>query len=88
MENDSKDIAPISFYQYSSTLVLSMMRGMSYLLGLGLGCHQQGPYEFAFPIDHDTPYGLGFTPIEDDARYMVRLRKEKVRARLFGVPFD
>ena len=70
MENDSKDIAPISVYQYSSTLVLRMMRGMSYLPGLGLGCHQQGPYEFAFPIDHDTPYGLGYTPIEDDARLL------------------
>ena len=36
LENDSRDIVPMSFDQYSSTLVLSMMRGMSYLPGMGL----------------------------------------------------
>ena len=67
MENDNRDIKPMSFDQYSSTLVLSMMRGMSYLPGMGFGSQKQGPHEFAFTADHDTPYGLGYTPIEDDA---------------------
>ena len=58
---------PILFNQYSSTLVLSMMRGMSYLPGMVLGHRQQGPYELAFTVDHDTHYGLGYTPTEDDA---------------------
>ena len=35
--DDNRDMVPMSFDQYSSTLVLNMMRGMSYLLGLGLG---------------------------------------------------
>ena len=35
--NDNKDIVPMSFDQYSRTLVLNMMRGMSYFLGMGLG---------------------------------------------------
>ena len=60
----------MSFDQYNNTLVLSMMRGMSYLPGLGLSRCQQGPHEFAFTINHDTPYGLGYTPIEKDARHM------------------
>ncbi|RVW19167.1 hypothetical protein CK203_093890 [Vitis vinifera] len=47
-----------------------------------------GPREFAFTFDHDIPYGLGYTPTEDDARHMVRLRQDRVRAHLFGVPFD
>ena len=40
LENDSRVIVPMSFNQYSSTLVLSMMRSMSYLPGMGLG-HRQ-----------------------------------------------
>ena len=60
-------MVPMSFDQYSSTLVLSMMRGMSYMPGLGLGRRQQGPHEFAFIIDHEIPYRLGYTPSEDDA---------------------
>ena len=40
LEDDRRDLVPMSFDQYSSTLVLSMMRGMSYMYGLGLGHHQ------------------------------------------------
>ena len=36
LENDNRDIVPMSIDQYSSTLGLSMMRGMSYLPGMGL----------------------------------------------------
>ena len=79
---------PMSFDQYSSTLVLNMMRGMSYLPGLGLGHCQHGPREFTFTVDHDIPYRLGYTPTEEDAHYMVQLRKDIVRARLSRVPFD
>ena len=70
LEDDGRDMVPMTFDQYSSTLVLNMMRGMSYLPGLGLGCRQHGPHEFTFRVDHDIPYGLGYTPIEEDARYM------------------
>ncbi|XP_034685990.1 uncharacterized protein LOC117914670 [Vitis riparia] len=38
LEDDSRDMVPMSFDQYSSTMILSMMRGMSYMPGLGLGC--------------------------------------------------
>ena len=55
-------MVPMSFDQHSSTLVLSMMKGMSYMPGLGLGRRHQGSHEFAFTIDHDIPYGLGYTP--------------------------
>ena len=37
LEDDSRDLVPMSFDQHNNTLVLSMMRGMSYMLGLGLG---------------------------------------------------
>ena len=37
LEDDRSDMVPMSFDQHSSTLVLSMMRGMSYMPGLGLG---------------------------------------------------
>ena len=78
----------MSFDQHSSTLVLDMMRGMSCLPGFGLGRRQHGSSEFMTTIDHDTPFRLGFTPSEDDVHYMARLRNDKVRARLFGIPFD
>ena len=67
LEDYNRDMVPMSFDQHSSTLVLSMMRGMSYMPGLGLGRRQQGPREFTITVDHDMPYGLGYTPSEDDA---------------------
>ena len=88
LEDDGKDMVPMSFDQHNNTLVLSMMKGMSYMPGLGLRRRQHGPREFAFTTDHDIPYGLGYTPSEDDARHMAWLRQDRVRARLSGVPFD
>ena len=88
LEDDNRDMVPMSFDQHNNTLVLSMMSGMSYMPGLGLGHCQQGPREFAFTVDHDIPYGLGYTPSEDDARHMAMLRRDRVRVRLSGVPFD
>ena len=88
LEDDNRDLVPMCFDHHNNILVLSMMRGMSYMHGLGLGHRQQGPREFTFTVDHDTPYGLGYTPIEDDARHMARLRRDRVMARLSGVPFD
>ena len=87
LEDDSRDMVSKSFDQYNNTLILSMMRGMSYLLGLGLGHCQQETHEFTFIINHDTPYGLGYTPTEEDARHMVRLCIIRVRAHLSGIPF-
>ena len=60
----------MSFDQHSSIVVLNMMRGMFYLLDMGLGRRQHRPSEFmAFP-DHDVPFGLEFVPTEADYRYM------------------
>ncbi|KAL6345470.1 hypothetical protein AAG906_017190 [Vitis piasezkii] len=44
--------------------------------------------EFVTTIDHDTHFGLGFTPSKDDVHYMARLCRDRVRAQLFGIPFD
>ena len=88
LEDDNRDMVPMSFDQHSSTLLLSMMRGISYMPGLGLGRCQQGPREFTITVDHDMPYGLGYTPSKDDARHMAMLRQDRVRARLSMVPFD
>ena len=88
LEDDRRDMVPMSFDQYSSTLVLRMMRGMSYMPGLGLGRRQQGPREFTITVDHDISYGLGYIPTADDARHMAQLRRERVRARMSGIPFD
>ena len=70
LEDDNRDMVPMSFDQYSSTLVLNMMRGMSYLPDLGLGRRQHGPCKFTFIVDHDIPYGLGYTHTKEDAHYM------------------
>ena len=70
LEDDSRDLVSMSFDQYNSTLVLSMMRGMSYMPSLGLDRRQQGPCEFTFTIDHDIPYGLGYASTDEDARHM------------------
>ena len=85
LEDDRRDMVPMSFDQYSSTLVFSMMRGMSYMPGLGLSRHQQGPREFTITVDHDISYWLGYIPTADDARHMARLRRERMRARMSGI---
>ncbi|KAL6310559.1 hypothetical protein AAG906_015297 [Vitis piasezkii] len=79
-----RDFVAMSFDQHSSTLVLDMMRGMSFLPGFGLGRRQHGSSEFVTSIDHETPYGLGFTPSEDDVCYMAQLRRDGVRARFLA----
>ena len=78
----------MSFDQHSSTLVLDMMRDMSFLPGFVLGRRYHGCSEVVTTIDHDTPFGLGFMPSEDDVHYMARLRKDRVRVRLSSIPFD
>ena len=37
LEDDDRDMVPMSFDQHNNTLVLSMMKGMFYMPGLGLG---------------------------------------------------
>ena len=44
--------------------------------------------EFVATVDHDTPFGLGFVPIEANYRYMAQLLREKVRVCLICTPFD
>ncbi|WKA08452.1 hypothetical protein VitviT2T_026174 [Vitis vinifera] len=83
-----RDFIAMSFDQHGSTVVLDIMRGMSYLPGMGLGRRQHGPSEFITIPDHDVPFGLGFIPTEADYRYMACLRRERARARLTHTPFD
>ena len=47
-----------------------MMRGMSFLPGLGLGRNQHVPREFALETDHDPSFGFGFLPLEAYFVYM------------------
>ncbi|KAL6344262.1 hypothetical protein AAG906_037827 [Vitis piasezkii] len=57
LKDDSRDMMPMSFDQYNSTLVLSMMRGMSYLPGLGLGHRQVSARLSGIPFDYPLcPY--------------------------------
>ena len=77
VEDFYRDFVAMSFDQHSSTVVLDMMRGMSFMPSLGLGRRQHGPMDFMGTIDHDTPFGLRFVLIEADYRYMARLHKKK-----------
>ena len=40
LEDVNRDMVPMYFDQHSNTLVLNMMKGMSYMPDLGLGPHQ------------------------------------------------
>ena len=64
MEDFSRDFMAMSFDQHDSTMVLDMMRNMSYLPGMGLGRRQYEPSEFMAIPDHDVPFGLGFIPTD------------------------
>ncbi|RVW43622.1 hypothetical protein CK203_104170 [Vitis vinifera] len=87
MEDFCRDFVAMSFDQHGSTVVLDMMRGMSYLPDMGLGRRQHGPREFTTIPDHDVSFELGFIPTEADYRYMAWLRRERARARLTHTPF-
>ena len=69
-----RDHVALPFDEHGSTVVLDMMRSMSFLPGLGLGCRQHGFGDFIVTVDHDTPWGLGFVSIEANYRYMAFLR--------------
>ena len=56
------------FDGHGSTMVLDMMRSMSFLPGLGLWRHQHGSGEFIAIVDHDTLFDLGFIPTKADYR--------------------
>ena len=88
VEDFYRDFVAMSFDQHSSTVVLDMMRGMSFMPSLGLGRRQHGPMEFVAIVDHDTPFGLRFVSTEAGYRYMAHLHRERVRARLTYTPFD
>ena len=53
-----------SFDEHGSTMVLDMMKSMSFLPGLGLGRRQHGFGEFIAVVDHDTSFDFGFVPTE------------------------
>ena len=78
----------LSFDENGSTVVLDMMRSMSFLLGLGLGRRRHDSREFIAAIDHDTPFGLGFFPTKADYRYMALLHKERLIARWLHRSFN
>ncbi|KAL6337991.1 hypothetical protein AAG906_007791 [Vitis piasezkii] len=78
MEDFCRDFVAMPFDQHGSTVVLDMMKSMSYLPEMGLGRRQHGPSEFMTILDHDVPFRLKFIPTEADYRYMVRLRKERL----------
>ncbi|KAJ9675277.1 hypothetical protein PVL29_024295 [Vitis rotundifolia] len=88
MEDFCQDFLAMSFDQHGSTVVLDIMRSMSYLPSMGLGRCLHGPNEFMAIPNHNVPFGLGFIPTEANYRYMAQLRKERMRARLTHMSFD
>ena len=88
VEQFCRDHVALPFDEHGSTVVLDMMRSISFLPGLGLGRRQHASGEFIVVVDHDTPFGLGFVPTEADYKYMALLRKERLRACLLHMSFD
>ncbi|RVW29874.1 hypothetical protein CK203_102244 [Vitis vinifera] len=82
-----RDFMAMSFDQHSSTVVLDMMRGMSYLPGIDLGRRQHGPSEFmAFRI---TMYHSG-SDLFHQGRLSIYgvIAQGEGEARLTHTPFD
>ncbi|RVW51602.1 hypothetical protein CK203_066778 [Vitis vinifera] len=81
MKDFCRNSVAMSLDQHDSTVVLDMMRSMSYLPGMGFEQHQHGPNEFMTIPYHDVLFELGFISTEVDYRYMARLRKEREGVR-------
>ena len=71
VEDSCRDLVAMSFDSHSNTTVLDIMRCMSFLPSLGLGQRQHGPREFTVVMDHDSPFGLGYVPMEANFKYKV-----------------
>ena len=54
MEDFYRDFVAMSFDQHGRTMVLDMMRSMSYILGMGLGRRQHGSSEFITFPNHNV----------------------------------
>ncbi|KAL6313356.1 hypothetical protein AAG906_001067 [Vitis piasezkii] len=65
LEDDNRDMVPMSFDQDKSTLVLNMMRGMSHLPAWDWVATVMDHVSLLSQLDHDIPYGLGYTPMEE-----------------------
>ena len=87
IEDFYRDFVTMSFNQHNNTVVLDIMRSMSYFPGMGLGRRQHRPSEFIAFSDREVPFELGFIPTKADYRHMARLRRERMRARLTRTPF-
>ena len=72
VEQFCRDHVAFPFDEHGSTVVLDMMRSMSFLPSLGLGRRQHGSREFIAVVDHDTHFNLGFVPTEADHFYARR----------------
>ena len=70
MEDFCQDFVAMSFDRNGSTMLLDIMRSMSYLPGIGLGWCQHRPSEFMTIPNHDVPFELGFISTKADYRYM------------------
>ena len=88
IEQFCKDHVEFPFDEHGSTVVLDMMRSMSFLPSLGLGRCLHGFGEFIATVDHDTHFGLSVVPTEVDYRYMTLLHNKRLKARLLHVSFD
>ena len=70
----------MSFDQHRNSIILDMMKSMSYMPGMGLRHCQHGHNEFITVLDHDPPFGFRFVPVEVDFRCMAQLSQKKVRS--------
>ncbi|RVX05886.1 hypothetical protein CK203_023919 [Vitis vinifera] len=64
MKDFCLDFVAMLFDQHDSTVVLNMMKNISYLPDMGLGRRQHEPSEFMAIPDHNVSFGLGFIPIK------------------------
>ncbi|RVW76545.1 hypothetical protein CK203_064339 [Vitis vinifera] len=55
--NHSEDDLHLTGFTFDEVQVVSLEDGSRDMYGIG--CRQQGPHEFTFTVDHNTPYGLG-----------------------------
>ena len=84
MEDFYRDFVAMSFDQHGDArydeYVLSSRHGVRATLAWAQWVHGNP--------DLDVPFRLGFIPTEVDYRYMARLSKERVKARLTHTSFD
>jgi hypothetical protein len=88
LATETPEFFPIYYDPYSNDKVVTMIRGMGYFPGMGLGRKDQGIAEFQDYPKAIPTFGLGYKPTEEELLQKKERFLARIEAQNKGLPFD